>query len=504
MLFYQAYVYSQINVWYYFPEPAQYEGRFLATGGGGFAINSGASGLEGGLVYGAAAGCTDGGMGWGGQLNDVVLKANGSLDYDMINNFGYLSIHEMTLIGKEMSKNIYNASELFSYYQGCSEGGREGWSQVQRYSNQFDGAAIGAPAFRQSHQQPNHDWPQIFEQSIGYAPNTCALEKIVNETIKACDGLDGKVDGVVARSDLCRLQWNPEDAIGKSYACAASTSFSPITGMMSTSTPAANGTATQQDVAVFLAVQNGPYDSKVRHLYVGFQPGTDTSSNAAGTYSNTTGQYEIAAITDIGAEWIAELLNEVNSTNFSLDDITVDTLRGWIIEGMQKYAGTLNTVWTDLQEFQEAGGKVIHYHGEADNSIPTLSSVIYQEQVRRVMYPNTSYADSMKQLNEFYRLYIVPGAAHCSPSAENGPFPQTVLGSVIEWVEKGVVPVQLNATVLQGPNEGKTEKLCTFPHRPMWEGNNATEHTCVMPDQKALDAWFPVLDSIPLNSYGNA
>jgi tannase len=137
-------------------------------------------------VYGAAAGCTDGGMGWGSQLNDIVLKANGSLDYDLVNNFGYLSIHEMTELGKAMSKNIYNSSKLYSYYQGCSEGGREGWSQVQRYADQFDGAAIGAPAFRQSHQQPNHDWPQIYEQSIDYAPNSCALEKIVNETLAAC------------------------------------------------------------------------------------------------------------------------------------------------------------------------------------------------------------------------------------------------------------------------------------------------------------------------------
>jgi tannase len=119
------------------------------------------------------------------------------------------------------------------------------------------------------------------------------------------------------------------------------------------------------------------------------------------------------------------------------------------------------------------------------------------------MYPNASYEDSLEKLHEFYRLYVVPGAAHCSPSAENGSFPQTVLGSVIEWVENEVVPIQLNSTVLQGPNEGKADKICTFPYRPMWSGN-ATEHECVMPEKEALDFWFPVLDSLPLNSYGNA
>lgn len=82
----------------------------------------------------------------------------------MLNNFGYLSIHEMTVVGQGLSKNLYNiqnsttnsttnSSRLYSYYQGCSEGGRDGWSQVQRYQDQFDGAAIGAPAFRQAFQQ---------------------------------------------------------------------------------------------------------------------------------------------------------------------------------------------------------------------------------------------------------------------------------------------------------------------------------------------------------------
>ena len=219
---------------------------------------------------------------------------------------------------------------------------------------------------------------------------------------------------------------------------------------------------TAKHVAVFLAVQNGSYDSKNRHLHVSFQPGTDISLNAAGTDNTTTDKYDVAAISDIGAEWIFELLEEVESDTLSLRGITVETLRGMILNGMQKYARSLNTVWTDLQELKEAGAKVIHYYGEADNSIPTLSSVIYHQQVRLVMYGNLSHEESLKQLTKFYRLYVLPGVAHCSPSAENGLFPQTVLGSVIEWVEDNVVPVQLDATVLQGPNEGTEEKICAL------------------------------------------
>ncbi|KAK4626950.1 Tannase [Fulvia fulva] len=296
---------DSVNVCYYLPEPSQYEGRFLATGGGGFAINSGASGLDGGLVYGAAAGCTDGGMGWGRELEEVMLTVNGSINYDMPNNLGYLSVHEMTEIGKGLSKNFYNSSKLYAYYQGCSEGGCDGWSQ------------------------PHHDWPQIFETADlnGYAPNSCALAKIVNETIAACDALDGKTDGVVARSDLCHLHYNATAAIGKAYSCAASTSINLITGAVSGSSPAANGTVTAHDVAVFLAVQNGPYDSNNRHLYVGFQPGTDAAPNAAGTYNTAPGSYDVAAISGIGAEWIQYLLNKVEDESLSLKGVGVDALR---------------------------------------------------------------------------------------------------------------------------------------------------------------------------------
>lgn len=351
----------------------------------------------------------------------------------------------------------------------------------------------------------SHDWPQIYETSVlnGYAPNNCALTKIKNETVNACDALDGKVDGVVARSDLCRLQFNATSVIGQTYSCAESISTNPITGAVSSDSPAINGTVNEKDVAVFLAVQNGPYDHQNRHLYVGFQPGTDTSSNAEGTYNNVTDSYEVAAITGIGAEWIQYLLNEVADESLSLDGVDVETLRSWMIEGQQKYAGTMQTVWTDLSGVQEAGGKIIHYHGEADNSIPTLSSVIYWEQVRRVLYPNATFEESIKSLSDFYRLYIVPGAAHCSPSAENGPFPQSVLGSVIDWVENGVVPTQLNATILQGDLEGTRQDICSFPYRPQWSSNSTESHSCVMPDQDALGTWFPVLDSTPINPYGD-
>jgi tannase len=141
---------DQVLVRYWLPAPSAFENRFLTTGGFAFAINQGTQNLPGGVQYGAAAGITDGGFGsFDTEFDAVFLLANGTVDWQAVYMFGYQALHEMTLLGKELTSNFFNATDkVYGYYQSCSEGGREGWSQVQRFADQFDGAAIGAPAFR--------------------------------------------------------------------------------------------------------------------------------------------------------------------------------------------------------------------------------------------------------------------------------------------------------------------------------------------------------------------
>lgn len=170
---------DSINVYYYLPEPAQWAGRFLATGGFGYAINSGFAALDGGLVYNMAAGLTDGGFGsLDAELTDVLISANGTFDWDALINLAYLSIHEMTEIGTGLTASFYsNTSKVYTYYQACSEGGREGWSQIQRYGTQYDGAVVGAPAFRQAFQQPNHIWYAPYPPCVNFKyPNPVARD----------------------------------------------------------------------------------------------------------------------------------------------------------------------------------------------------------------------------------------------------------------------------------------------------------------------------------------
>ncbi|KAF4533946.1 putative tannase subunit protein [Lasiodiplodia theobromae] len=499
------------NVWYWLPSPDQFQGRYLTTGGGGFSITSGEQGLGNGLVYGAAAGTTDGGFGsWSAQLTDVILASNGTMDYQKLYNFGYRSIHEMTVLGKALTKNFYGSGEdqrIYSYYQGCSEGGREGWSQVQRYGSQFDGAAIGAPAFRMAFQQVAHLFSNVVEVTEDYYPPPCELEKITNDTIAACDELDGRKDGVVGRSDLCKLHYNVSASVGEPYACAASSGGGGAPGKRrkrqapggGSSSPAVNGTVSAAAARVAQLINDGLFDSQGRQAYVSYQPAAGFA-DASTTYNSDTGTWEATA-SGIGVQWVNYFLEKKASTSLPLTNVTYDTLIDWIMQGLQEYADTVETTWPDLSALEASGGKVIHFHGESDNSIPAASSVIYHDAVRRTMFPDLGFNESYAALHDFYRLFLVPGAAHCGVNSDqpNGPFPQNVLGSVIEWVEGGVAPEKLNATVLDGDDAaGEEQKICGFPLRPLWHGNDTMD--CVY-DQESIDSWLPKLDAIPVPVY---
>ncbi|KAJ5553744.1 tannase and feruloyl esterase family protein [Penicillium frequentans] len=473
------------------PAPNEFQSRWLSTGGGGYSIYSGMWTLPGGIVYGAASGSTDGGFGsFDTNADTAMLLGNGSVDYETLYMFAYKAQWEMSQIGKPFTKNVYNMTDddrLYSYYASCSEGGREGWSQLQRFGDEWDGAAVGAPAFRWSFQQTQHLFSNIVEKTLDYYPPPCELDKIVNLTIIACDPLDGKLDGVIARSDLCLLQFDIQSTVGQSYYCAAEGS----------STPAQNGTVSAEGAELVQQIIAGLKDSDGHQVYLSYQPGA-ALDDAETAWNEDEGKWELS-IDELGGEYISLLVYKNSTTLESLDGVTYDTLREWMISGLHEYDSTLQTTWPDLSPFQKAGGKIIHYHGEADYSVPTASSVRYWESVRSIMYPRQDYNSSAEALNEWYRLFLIPGAGHCAPNdaMPNGPFPDTSLGSLIEWVENDVFPTTLNATVLQGEHEGENQQLCAWPLRPLWI-DDVME--CVY-DQASIDTWHYDFDAIPVPVY---
>ena len=494
---------DKVHVTYWLPSPSAFKNRYVSTGGGGLAINSGTSFVPSGVIVGAVSGITDGGFGsFNTNWDSVFLEAGGDVNWQSTKMFGYLAHHELAILGKELTRNAYKVASkqrIYSYYQGCSEGGREGWSQLQRYPDQFDGAAIGAPAFRYAQQQVNHLTGNVIEQTMGYFPPSCELDKIAELTIEACDGLDGRKDGIVSRSDLCKLRFSINSTIGASYFCEAKTgggfpfrsrsrrslNFRRQFGA-STPTPAQNGTVTAEGVAVVNAFLDGLFDTKGRRVYLPWQPGT-TFADATTAYDDATGTWGLS-INSLGGEWVARFLQLKNATTLaSLDGVTYDTLKQWMQLGMDRYYDILQTTSPDLAAFSKAGSKVLHVHGEQDNSIPTASSVRYYESVRNALYPGMGFNQSVAKLDNFYRMYLVPGAGHCGSNSnqQGSPWPQTTLQTVIDWVENGKAPDTLAA-------QGNIDTMCRWPLRPIWTSEGALK--CEY-DQASLDSWIYDLNS---------
>ncbi|KAI8244845.1 Tannase [Colletotrichum sp. SAR 10_99] len=488
---------------YAFPSPDDFKNRFYVAGGGGYSLSSDATG---GLAYGAASGATDAGYdAFNNDYMSQVLYGNGSINWDATHMFGYQALGEMTQVGKAVSKSLYSLADdqkVYTYYEGCSDGGREGMSQVQRWGEEYDGVIAGAPAFRFAHQQVLHVYSSAVEHVQDYLPPPCELAKIVNSTIAACDSLDGRTDGVISRTDLCKLNFDLKSVIGESYYCAEKNSTSlgfgfnkrglnkrQAAGSTTSYQPAQNGSVSAEGVAVAQAIYEGIFNSAGERAYLSWQIGSELG-DAATVYNSDTGAWELS-IPSTGGEYVTRFIQLLELDNLSdMNNVTYDTLVDWINTGFLRYYDTLQTTYPDLSTFQSSGGKLLHYHGESDSSIPAASSVHYWQSVRSIMYPNATDEAAQQALQDWYQFYLVPGAGHCGTnSLQPGPYPQNNMNIMINWVENGNKPDRLNATVTSSTNvnAGETQMLCQWPSRPLWKGNSS-DFDCVN-DAKSIDSW---------------
>ncbi|OJJ98571.1 hypothetical protein ASPACDRAFT_122435 [Aspergillus aculeatus ATCC 16872] len=490
---------------YAFPAPNTFQNRFFVAGGQGFSL---ATDATEGLPFGAASGITDAGYdAFTTSYDEVNLYGNGTINWDAAHMFGYQALGEMTKVGKVMTTGFYGLdSKPYTYYYGCSDGGRQGMSQVQRWGDEYDGVVAGAPAFRFAQQQVNHLTGVTIEQTMDYYPPPCELSKIVNATIAACDALDGRTDGVVSRSDLCMLEFDLSSIVGESYYCAAQSYTSlgfgfnkRADGSSTTYQPAQNGTVTKEGVELAKAFYKGLHNSKGERAYISFQIAAEMS-DAETEYDSSTSSWGLD-IPSTGGEYVARFVELVEADNLSnLDNVTYDTLVDWMNTAMVLYMDSLQTTVPDLTTFKSSGGKLLHFHGESDPSVPTASSVYYWQSVREAMYGLArSSTKDLTELAEWYQLYLIPGAAHCGANdlQPNGPFPSmtTLVETMIDWVENGEQPARLNASVSSGPYSGEVQRLCQFPKRPLWK-NNKNDFECVF-DEKSYESWtysFPAFN----------
>jgi tannase len=164
---------------------------------------------------------------------------------------------------------------------------------------------------------------------------------------------------VVSRTDLCTAQYDISAVLGQPYYCAAS----PATAR-SSATPVQNGTVSASAIAVAKKIFEGLHDSHGRRAYFTYTP-SSTFTDAQTQWNAATGKWELS-VTSLGGSFVEVLLDLQMGSNLpNLNNVTYDTLVEWISEGWNKYNDVLMTNWPDLTPFKNAGGKVIHFHGES-------------------------------------------------------------------------------------------------------------------------------------------
>jgi feruloyl esterase len=329
-------------------------------------------------------------------------------------DFGYRGVHLTALASKALIAKFYGQAPRYSYFSGCSDGGREALMEVQRFPGDFDGVAAGAPAMNFQIQNTfYHGWMALSNQGAdGKAILTTAkLPALHRAAVEACDALDGLKDGQITDPRLCH--------------------FDPAAAQCKPGRPASNDCLTAEEVAVARKLYEGPHDAAGHRFTIGGpQVGSELSWGGVFVPPTPTGQgmSPMAALSTI--KYLAFPQNPPESfvlTDFRFDVATFDRL------------AALHTLYdatdTDLAAFEKHGGKLILWHGWSDPHISPINTIAYYEGVEKVL--------GHEQTRSFARLFLFPGLYHCFGG--DGPAEFDVLTPLMTWVEGGQAPEQIVA-----------------------------------------------------------
>ncbi|TDZ48361.1 putative feruloyl esterase [Colletotrichum trifolii] len=421
-----------------------WNGRFLATGGGGLAAGTFESELTEPVSKGYAAGSTDAGL----TLNHTIdansgkwaLRADGTINEALIDNFSSRSIHEMALIGKAAVEVFNGVKPRHSYFRGCSQGGRQGYFAAQYEPGDFDGILANAPAINTPQVSPADFWPSVVMGNIA-APPQCVFERYQQAIIDECDPLDGAADGLISAPEKC--VYDTEKLIGQEVNC------SDTGGPLSITT---------EHAEVVGKILEGPRSSSDESLWYGNPPGASFS----GLANTATNNGVTVPVPFSPAEaWMRYFVAQDPALDTaSLSFAEFEDIFGKSVDKYTKPYGTDNP---DLTAFKNAGGKLLTWHGLADPPITHPGTTLYWDRLQQKM-------GGPEALSDFYRLFLAPGAGHCSGGY--GPNPVEPLAVLVDWVENGKAPDTLFA-VLAENGTNITRELCPYPQSLKYRGRGS-------------------------------
>jgi len=401
---------------------SNWNGRFQGIGGGGMVAGN-LTPVPGAVQQGWAAGATDAGL---PVSPDGSAWANNT---QLRTNFAHLSIHEMTVVGKALAAQFYGSPVKYSYWNGCSTGGRQGHMEAQRYPLDYNGIYAASPAINWDRFHVAMIWPYIVQNTEGEFVPTCVFDSLTAAAIKACSGPDGLIQ------DPNKCDFDASSVIG---------------------TPASCGTnITARQAKIFNKIMVGPVDGTGRRMWSGIVAGAP--------YSSLAGSQPFM----LSSSWIRNFV--LQQPSFDLKSLTYSSFVDIFNKSHAMFNDLIGTDNPDLLPFKNAGGKLLSWHGWADQLIFANGTLDYRTRVEARMGGTAA-------VDEFYRLWMVPGVQHCSGGS--GAVPSDPLGALVNWVEKGEAP-----DTLAGAGPGIQRSLCRYPMTTKYKGYG---------DVKAAASWICV------------
>jgi feruloyl esterase len=429
---------------------ANWNGKFQGIGNGGYAGSIGFAGLADAVRHGYATASTDTGH------VDTGESARWALHHpEKITDFGYRAIHETAVTAKSVIHAFYGDDPKRSYFNSCSNGGRQALMEAQRFPADYDGIIAGAPANYWTHllSSAASGVNATLADPASYIP-AAKLPAIQAAALAQCDAADGVKDGVIENPLTC--QFNPSVLL-----CTGEPSDACLTA---------------PQLAALKTIYSGLKNSKGRQIFPGLSPGGEAET---GGWANwiTGNAPQKSSMYNFGTQFFINMVYSNPDWDFRSFNPDRD-----VKLADDRLAQQLNSTDADLNAFEKRGGKLILYHGWSDAAIPATSTIAYYDSVVAKM--------GAGKAGGFVRLYMVPGMEHCtggaSPSyfgqfgAPSGDRVHNLDAALEAWVEQGTAPAEIVATKFRVPNDPRsgaerTRPLCVWPQVAKYKGTGSTD-----------------------------
>lgn len=361
--------------------------------------------------------------------------------------YGYESEHSLDVVAKAIIKDFYGVGPNYSYFDGCSDGGREAMEVAERYPTDFNGIIAGAPEIIAG---PLNAELQTWDYRVNVGPNgnailtSAQMTALHNAVIAACQGDDGVAgDGIITDPRNCNF--NPQ-----SIGCENGQTANCLT---------------QEQTKVAEEIYQGPVDPQGRHLYPG---GLTLGSESSWAGFQIPVQPSTAPVpatnalvySGLSLPYLRFMLNAPGQLG---PDPSQWQFTDQGFRSMFPAANVQDAMSTDLSAFRRHGGKLIIWQGWADQAIPTYGTVDYYEDL-------AGRNGGSGSTQTFARMFLFPTVAHCGGGYAGSSF--DLVYPMVQWVENGTAPSQITATDTVN-SITVTRPVYPYPKVPMYKGTGS-------------------------------